>query len=66
MVVESDEIVSRTDSPSMPMTLSLWARTQRELLRLESDEEKAQVADTIAQLPAKVCTTVVVPAGYDS
>lgn len=56
MVVESDRVESRRDYPAMPMALSLWARTQRELLRLERDEEKAQVADTIAQLPAQVCT----------
>lgn len=36
------------------MSISEWARKQRELLRLERDEEKSQVSDTIAQLSAQV------------
>lgn len=39
--------------------ISQWARTQRELLRLERDEEKSQVVDTIAQLPAQVKTDTI-------
>ena len=40
--------------PRMPRSISGWARTQRELLKLERDEEKSQVADTIAKLSAQV------------
>lgn len=43
----------------VPKSISEWARTQRELLKLERDEEKSQVADTIAQLSAQV--TAVLP-----
>lgn len=35
-------------------SVTSWAQVQRDLLRLERDEEKAQIADTIAQLPPQV------------
>lgn len=38
-------------------TVSEWAQVQRELLRLEKEEEKTQVADAIAQLSAQVSTS---------
>lgn len=41
--------------PSGLDSVSTWVRLQRDLLRLERDEEKAQLVDTIAQLPAQVC-----------
>ena len=48
----------------IPRSISEWARTQRELLKLERDEEKSQVADTIAQLSAQV--TAVLPCAIDA
>lgn len=36
------------------MSINEWARAQRELLKLERDEETSQVADAIAQLTAQV------------
>lgn len=35
-------------------TISEWTQRQRDLLRLERDEEQSQVADAIAQLSAQV------------
>ncbi|CAM9387930.1 unnamed protein product, partial [Discosporangium mesarthrocarpum] len=35
---------------NVPSTVQAWVSAQRELLRLERDEERAQVADTIANL----------------
>lgn len=36
------------------LSINEWARTQRELLKLERDEEKSQVSDTITQLSPQV------------
>ncbi|CAM9793142.1 unnamed protein product, partial [Hapterophycus canaliculatus] len=36
-------------------SINEWARVQRELLKLERDEETSQVADAIAQLTAQEC-----------
>ncbi|CAM9164154.1 unnamed protein product, partial [Scytosiphon promiscuus] len=38
-----------------PVSINEWARGQRELLKLERDEETSQVADAIAQLTAQEC-----------
>lgn len=47
---DGDEKIQRRS----PLSIQGWARVQRELLKLERDEEISQVADTIAQLTAQV------------
>lgn len=39
--------------PGFP-SVSSWTHVQRHLLRLERDEEKASILDTIEKLPAQV------------
>lgn len=55
MSSDKDEKVPKGD----PLSISEWARAQRELLKLERDEEISQVADTIAQLTAQVSCHII-------
>ncbi|CAN0346999.1 unnamed protein product [Pylaiella littoralis] len=49
---DKDEKIAR--GGPLSILVHEWARVQRELLRLERDEEISQVADTITQLTAQM------------
>lgn len=54
LIVVMGDSNGRDFTATGPTSVTEWAQTQRQLLRLERDEEKSQVADTISNLPAQV------------